>query len=414
MTPKTSLGLLAALCLALGIARSDGGIGLSAKKTQISFWNGWTGPDGAVALEMIRQFNKENPDVQVTMQRMPWDTYYNKLMVAESDGRGPEVFVIHASALPRMQRAGFVSHLDDMYGSSLPVNDFDKRVLTQVTFDDHYVAVPLDIHPQGMYVNTAMLKSAGYDHPPTNKAEFTDLARKLKGNGNWGFALTSLHNNILLLLPQFGGRVLNEEGNADLTNPGNVAALSFLDELEKQQLVPPPDNGLGWVGFRQQKVAMIWEGVYMLGDLKSLQNMPYAGAAIPQVGPKPGTLADSHCLCVQENLSPKKREASERFITFLSKNSIEWAGAGQVPARKSVRELPAFKQMQVQYAFSKQIPNAQYPPRTTALFEVSLELDLAVEKVVRGRATPLEALKVANVNAQKAIDRDRRDRMVKP
>ena len=90
------------------------------------------------------------------------------------------------------------------------------------------------------------------------------------------------------------------------------------------------------------------------------------------------------------------------------------AYAGQVPARRSVRELPEFKKMQVQYAFSKQIPTAQYPPRTTALFEVSLELDLAVEKVVRGRATPMEALTVANQNAQRFIERDRRERSAQP
>jgi multiple sugar transport system substrate-binding protein len=414
VSPKASLGILAGLSIILGIARSDTGVGAERKKTQISFWNGWTGPDGQVALDMIREFNKDNPDVQVTMQRMPWDTYYNKLMVAETDGRGPEVFVIHAATLPRMHRAGFVSVVDDMFGTAIPAADFDDKVLKQVEFDGHYAAVPLDIHPQGLYVNTEMLKSIGYDHAPRNRAEFVDVAERLKKDGQWGFALTMWRNNFMSLIPQFGGRYMDDRGNSDLANPGNVTALSFLGELEKRKLVPPPENGLGWVGYRQRKVAMVFEGVYMLGDLKTLDGMPYAGAPIPQIGPRPGTLADSHCLCIQEGLSKAKRAAAERFIAFLSKNSIEWADAGQVPARKSVRELPEFKNMQVQYAFARQIPNAMYPPRTTALFEISLEIDLAVEKVMRGRATPQDALKVADQHAQKFIDRDRRERSVQP
>ena len=73
--------------------------------------------------------------------------------------------------------------------------------------------------------------------------------------------------------------------------------------------------------------------------------------------------------------------------------------------------------MQVQSAFAKQIPGMIYPPRTPILFELTLEIDLAVEKVMRGRATAKEALDIATVNVQKAIDRDREEmkrRGVKP
>ena len=37
---------------------------------------------------------------------------------------------------------------------------------------------------------------------------------------------------------------------------------------------------------------------------------------------------------------------------------------------------------------------------------MGIEINLAVEKVIRGRATAKEALDIANVNAQKAMDRD--------
>ena len=151
---------------------------------------------------------------------------------------------------------------------------------------------------------------------------------------------------------------------------------------------------------------MVWDGVYMLGDLLRLEGMNYIGAPIPTIGNHPGTKADSHCLCMKPHLTQKQREASERFIRFISENSIRWAAAGQVPARLSVRNSPEFKKMQVQYAFSKQVPYMMYMPRITTLFEMGIEINLAVEKVIRGRATAKEALDIANVNAQKAMDRD--------
>lgn len=417
---KTSLGLLILVAVLLGLARSDMRLGPVAKpKVQVSFWNGFTGPDGRTMLQLIRRFNEANPDVQVSMQRMDWATYYNKLMVAAVDGRGPAMFVIHAGTLPRMHRAGFVANLANMLdeSSGIPPSDFDPYVLDQVRYGEEVAGIPLDIHPQGLYCNKDMLERAGLPGPPRNGEEFLRAAKAMKrdldGDGHpdiWGFALTMWRNNFQCLVPQFGGRYLDENGDADLDNPANVRALDFLGTLTKKGLVPPPENGLGWVGFRQKKVAMVWDGVYMLGDLKRLGDLPYVGAPIPQIGPRPGTTADSHILCVKKDLPPKEREASERFYRFLSANSIGWADAGQVPGRLSVRRTPQFQAMEVQSAFAKQIPYMMYPAKTPVLFELTLEIDLAVEKVMRGRASAAEALRVADVNSQRFIDRDRRER----
>ncbi len=414
------IGIMAALVVSLGLVRAfdQGEIPIRGRKVVLSFWNGFTGPDGRVMLQMIRQFNEANPDVEISMQRMEWATYYNKLMVAAVDGRGPEIFVIHASTLPRMKRAGFIGPATDLFGNGgLPKEDFDPYVLKQVEYGDTMIGVPLDIHPQGLYCNADMLKriglvdSKGEARAPVNKEEFVKVLSELRDSkdGQWGFSLTLWRNNFQSLLPQFGGRYLDENGKADLNNPGNIKALEFLSSLEKQKLVPPPENNMGWVGYRQKKVGMVFDGVYMLGDLLRLNDLKYIGAPVPTIGDHPGTMADSHVLCMRQNLSEVQREGAERFIRFLSKNSIQWAGAGQVPARKSVRALPEFKKMQVQYAFSQQIPYMMYPPRTPILFELSLEIDLAVEKAMRGRATAAEALKVANDNTQRFLDRDRQE-----
>jgi len=427
LSSKAALFLLFLLTITLGILRSDLSCAAAGKpQVHLSFWNGWTGPDGKVALDIIRRFHQENPDVDVTMQRIDWATYYNKLMVAAFDDRGPEVFIIHASTLPRMNQAGFLAPVDDMYErGDVSESDFEPYVLGQVTFGKNRIAVPLDIHPQGLYCNEDLLKkigmvdAQGHAQPPRNKEEFLKAVKAMKVDtdkdgkpDDWGFVLSLWRNNFMSLLPQFGGRYFDDNGRADLACEGNIKALEFLGSLEKDNLIPPPENGLGWSGFRQGKVGMIWEGVYMLGDLLTLKDFHYIGAPIPQIGPKPGTMADSHCLCIHKGLDPAKREAAERFIKYLSVHSIEWAAAGQVPARKSVRDTPEFRAMPVQYAFSKQVPNAVYPPRTTVLFEMSTELDLAVEKVIRGRASAKDALTVANDHLQAILDRDKKERAV--
>jgi multiple sugar transport system substrate-binding protein len=420
MGAKGSLILLLVAALVLGILRMDlGAVSPTGRKqVEIRFWNGFTGPDGRTMLQIIREFSEENPDVRVTMQRMDWATYYNKLMVSAVDGRGPELFVAQSSTLTRLHRAGFIASANSIYGAGVDKNDFDPYILDQVRFGDDLVGVPLDIFPQGLYANREMLKRAGFDAPPKNRDEFIRAARAMRrdldNDGNpdeWGFAFTMWRNNFMTLLPQFGGRYLDENGRADLNNKGNVATLEFLREISRgMKLVPPPENGLGWVGYRQKKVGMVFEGVYMLGDLLRLEGMDYVGASIPQIGPKPGTLADSHVLCFRKGIGEEERRAAERFVRYLSDHSVQWAAAGQVPARRSVRESEAFRRMPIQPAFATQIPHMMYLPRIAVLFEMSLEIDLAVEKVFRGRATPQEALDVANANFQRFLDRDKRER----
>jgi multiple sugar transport system substrate-binding protein len=413
------------MCVVLAALKLfTGGGPLARQKTEISFWNGWTGPDGTAMLEVIRHFNEENPDIEVSMQRMAWDTYYNKLMVSAMSGRGPQVFVIHASTLPRMVRAGYLADVSDLFGSStgLLPSDFESKVLDQVKFGKKMVGVPLDIHPQGLYCNADQLIAAGLKNPdgtpkpPTNRDEFIDAIKKLQkvgANGDhdvWGFSWTFWRNNFMALIPQFHGRYFDDNGNPDLVNPGNVAALAFMGDLMNHlKLTPPAESNAGWTGFRQKKVAMLFEGVYMVGDLQSLTDFKYFGAPVPQIGSQPGTVGDSHCLCIRSDLNGKEREASERFISYLSKHSLAWARAGQVPARISIRNSPEFKQLQVQYAFSKEVPYMIYPPRTPLLFELIQEIGQAVERVLRGEMTPQAALELANSNVEKAIARDKEE-----
>lgn len=415
MGAKGSLLLLLAGSIILGILRSQPSALPLARESglvRLDFWNGFTGPDGRTLLGMIREFNEQNPDIEVTMQRMEWGIYYNKLMVAGIDERGPEAFVIHASSLPRMQRAGFVGNVEELFTgpNALPLDDYEPALLENIRFDGKLAGLPMDIHPQGLYANAKMLRDAGIvdaegqARPPATREEFLQAAEKMKivgedGVEQWGFALTMWRNNFMALVPQFGGRYFDDQGQPELDAPGNVAALEFMVSLlRKRHLVPKPESNLGWIGFRQHKVAMVFDGVYMLGDLQRLDNFDYIGAPLPQIGSQPGTHGDSHVLCLRADLGDREKAAGLKFIRFLADHGLEWAAAGQIPARRSTRETPEFQQMQVQFAFAKQIPYVKYPPRSPGVFELEQQIEFAVEKALRGRATAAEALNEANEN----------------
>lgn len=335
------------------------------------------------------------------------------------------MFVVTASYLPRMVRAGFVSEVDEVYDVSAggpPLADFAPKILDQIRYDGRYMGLALDVHPQGLYCSGEMLREAGMvgadgkARAPVTAAEFVEVARRMRREGSgqqpvWGFSMSNIQNNFLSVLPQFGARLLDDEGNPTLDTPEAVAALEALTALVRtERIAPDPDSSLGWTGFRQKRVGMVWDGVYMLGDLKRLDGFEYVAAPVPQLGPRPGVHGDSHVVCIRRGIAPEKRAAAIRFLRFLSERSLDWADAGQVPARTSARETERFRGMHVQYEFARQLPYVSYPPRTPIQIELLLEVTTAAERALRGRMTPAEALKEAQANVTRFVTRERLER----
>lgn len=373
-------------------------------------------------LRLVKRFNSENPDVQVVMQRMDWKTYYNKLFVAGMGGRAPEIFVLQTLSIVRFAKGRFVRPIDDLVSQTrgtenegkLDVSDIDPNVWQSIGVDGKHYGVPLDIWPLGMYYNRKLFRDAGIvdahgePRPPTNREEFMDALQKLTRPGQWGFVFANLESNGYTFMRQFGGEFFTpDHRRCIMRNPQNIDALQFCADLvRKYHYAPPPEGFDAWIGFRQGKVAMAFEGIYMLSDLKKQTDLDFGGAPVPQVGVRKGVWAGSHNLCLRADLKGHELEAAWRFVRFLSVNSLDWADGGQVPARRSLRASPRFAAMPVQSAFARQIPYLNYQQRTPYIFEYLTELTVAVEKTLRGKATPDEALQAAEARVNAVIQRE--------
>lgn len=407
----------AAAVLSSGCGQAGGG------RTLVRFWNGFTGPDGRTMLRMVQRFNAQNPDVQVLMQRMDWATFYNKLFVAGLGGRAPELFVLHTRALERFARSGFARANDDLVAGAagIPVADLDANVWEAVAFEGQHYGLPLDVHPMGMYYNRRMFREAGVVDskgeplPPTDRAGFLEAAIKMTRPGKggeldrWGFVFTNLETNVSTVMRQFGGAFFTPDySRCTLDTPENVGGLQFcVDLIHRYKVAPPPENFDAWIGFRQGRIGMVFEGIYMLADLQKQADLDFAGAPAPLFDSHRAVAADTHNLCLRTGLEGKRLEATWRFVRFLSENSLDWAEGGQIPVRKSLRVTPRFEEMKVQSHFARQIPYVAYLPRVTFIFEFQTELNLAIEKTLRRRATPAQALEIAAANVNRIMARER-------
>lgn len=394
-----------------GCTRSRRDSGGPPGAIEIRFWNGFTGPDGQTMAALVRQFQVENPDVRVKMQIIPWGTYYDKLTLSMAYGGAPDVFIMQVARFSEFASFHTLRPVADLEASARPplaAGDFAPVPWRASFYQGTQYALPLDMHPLGLYYNTKLFKEAGIvdahgeAKPPHTLAEFRDDARRLTRDTDrdgrpdqWGLVITNQHSNWLTFAHQFGGDILTPDGKRGaLSSPACLRATHLMvDLIYKDRVAPKPEGVDAWLSFRTGKAAMAMEGIYMLSSLQEQPGLEFAGAPVPQFGPKRGVWGGSHLLCQPANIAPGRARAAWRLMKFLSDHSVAWAAGGQVPARLDVKRSPEFRKLTVQSQFAKEFDEVIYDPQVPRAASLNQFVDPAIEAALLQLQTPEEAMK---------------------
>src|SRR4028118_491350 len=62
----------------------DGGKTYKGPKVDVAFWNGFTGGDGPLMLKLVEEFSSQDKKINVSMNRVEWEVYYQKVPSAVS------------------------------------------------------------------------------------------------------------------------------------------------------------------------------------------------------------------------------------------------------------------------------------------------------------------------------------------
>jgi multiple sugar transport system substrate-binding protein len=159
--------------------------------------------------------------------------------------------------------------------------------------------------------------------------------------------------------------------------------------------------------------AIAWDGIWMVLAVADIPGG--AGVApIPQIGEQKAAWGNSHNLVIfgRSKLDPAHVQASMVFITWLSSHSLDWAKAGQIPARNSVRESKEFKALKGQAAFAAELPYVRLVPVGPGIGDIQDEAVLSsVDSALRSgdpSATLRDQQRLANDQLQIARDQYRR------
>jgi multiple sugar transport system substrate-binding protein len=208
---------------------------------------------------------------------------------------------------------------------------------------------------------------------------------------------------------QFGGRLYNEDGtNATFNSQAGVDALTWMVDLVKEGYSPKDiaEND-EYTAFQNGDNAFMWNGIWNILELVEVKGLEWGVATVPQIGSQKGAWGGSHNFVItnKRGQDPNKVAASKLFINWISKRSVEWAKAGQVPARKEVRESQEFKSLKYQPTFAKQLPYVHFLPSVPGIGDVRIEtLDPAINEAVLLKKEPEAALDEAAKQADQILE----------
>ncbi|HEV2873199.1 MAG TPA: ABC transporter substrate-binding protein [Actinomycetota bacterium] len=374
----------------------------------LAFWNGFTGGDGPFMRKLVDQFNGEHQNIKVSMNVLQWADFYPKVPTAVQSGNGPDIAIMHIDNLATNAARRVIIPVDEV-ATVLEYQeaDFAPAVWQAGVWQEKRYGIPLDIHPLLQYHNEKFIGQA-----PTDLASFESTVKDAEGKGAqnpfWVTSTWPAHLIWWSLIHQFGGTPYSEDGSqAQFNSDAGVEALTWqVNNIQQGYSPKNVANDAQAVAFRQGKNVLTWDGIWMMNEWAKVKSLEWGAAPLPQIGDQPAVWASSHNFVVtsQAQKDPNKLQASKVFISWISDHSIDWAKAGQIAARASVRESPEFQELEVQNIAAQQLDYVKFPPAVPGIGEITAPtFELAVNEAVLGKKSPKAALDDATSKANELL-----------
>lgn len=211
----------------------SGGTSAQAKQ-EIRFLNNETDPPSVTFYKQaIAGFEKENPDIKVSMELTSTDGRLQKVVSALSSKSMPDVFKLLSEERFEFSRKGYVVPLDDLY-NEIGAEDFVEGSIMNI--DGHVYDLPYTLgNFNVLWYRNDMLHAIG-KQAPTNWEEVEGIAKALTKDGSYGFifpAAKTRMNTMFFstMMWSAGGTYFDKDLNVTFNNPGTIAALTFMKKM---------------------------------------------------------------------------------------------------------------------------------------------------------------------------------------
>ena len=397
---------VAALLFAGGCAKKGSG------KQVLVFWQ--FSPLQAIQ-PIVDRFKTENPDLDVQVEQLTWQSGREKIVAAIAAGRPPDLCELGSTFLPGLVADSTLLDLTDRVG------DLRGALLgwNVASYRGRAYAIPWMLGTRALYVNDDLLRRAGLD--PTKPLEtWADLARAARMIATRvpaakGFGMNAGEREILFkkFMPFAwgnGGDILDSSlTKSVIASAANLEALRFYLSLKPYSLLDRQE--MHEEAFAKGRLGIIISGPWLLRKLPvEAPDLHYSVLLMPRPAANHGTpasFAGAEVLGIFRNA--KHVDGAMRLARFLvrpeNSMSLFLSTGNAFPAAWASSADSFFTTHPKDAVFLLQLKTAVGPPLHPRWVEIEEIVNGELEEAIYGKKTAEAALASADARIDAVLAR---------
>jgi multiple sugar transport system substrate-binding protein len=361
----------------------------------LRFWA--MGREGEVATELLATFERENPDLRLRIEQLPWSAAHEKLLTAYAGDATPDVAQLGNTWLPEFVALGALEPLDALQqgSASVAADDYFPGIWDTNRIDGRLYGVPWYVDTRLLFYRRDLLAQAGYDAPPNSWAEWLQMMAAIKRQvGPQRYALLlplNEYDPLVALSLQQPEPLLRDGGRwGNFRSASFRRTWKFYHSMFETRLAPAASaNEIAnvWNEFGRGFFSFYISGPWQIGEFRRRlpPELQSAWATAPLPGPQgPGaSIAGGSSLGLFRR--SRHKPAAWKLVQYLSRPAVQQrfhALTGNLPPRRSAwaalaSDVPTL-------AFRDQLERVLPVPKVPEWERIATELRVVTEAVVRG------------------------------
>lgn len=358
--PKRTLGLCLLKLVVFFLCLFP--LDVSAQDIVLDLWHSYQSREESALKAVVRDFEKQNPGIKVSILQVPEESFNNKVFTAIPRGSGPDVFIRAHDIIGNWADNKIIADLSN----DLPHDErakFHPTTIEALTYKDALYAMPLAYKSTVLFYNRDILRDE--DVPDTSD----DLLRYIAENTDFHaqkYALVYENTSFFFhgaWFNGYGGTLFDEDASVRLATPENAKSFEFARKLSQYQPAGLDGARIKTL-FNDGQAAMVINGPWFMAELRDGLN--YGVHILPTISETqrraaPFVTAEGIFLAHAEgalakiasqnaDLSPeardafaqKKRAASLALMKYIAEQG---AYTRVIEGRQMVAYTPAYDQL---------------------------------------------------------------------
>ena len=367
-------------------------------QTTIEWWQFWTDPSIKPVIEQIvTEFEAQNPDIDVVLTDLTWANGHEKIVIALSSGRGPDVLELGSDWIAQFAEAGHLAQI----GESIAGDSGSFDGWSMATYDGEVWGHPWILGTRVIFANRDLMRRAGFadDYIPITLDQFREAVAKVDSIGSdvygWGSNTAEKHRLYKKYLPflwSFGGQIFSDDMRyCLLASDFAINSLEYYRELHTEYGYVANQRGIE-DAFLDGKIGFILSGDWLLKRMRNEgRTLNFTTTVFP--GPQyPGrSFKGGEFLSI--NSASKNKEAALKLIKFVTSadNQVRFCKANQSanPSSKEAQKDEYFTGDPHLMTFIRQLRLANNPPVIPQWVTVETLIEDAIEDILFEDADPI-------------------------